>query len=48
MLNEKIDALNRRPLSRSYDLSYKQARINEIQKQLDKLNSSPEEYFQSK
>ena len=47
-LNEKIDAINKRPLSRTYDQSFKQARINEIQKQLDKLNNSPDEYFQSK
>jgi len=46
-LNEKIDAINKRPLSRTYDQSFKQARINEIQKQLDKINNSPDEYFQS-
>ncbi len=46
-LNEKIDAVNKRPLSRTYDQSFKQARINEIQKQIDKLNNSPEEYFQN-
>lgn len=46
-LNEKIDTINKRPLSRTYDQSFKQARINEIQKQLDRLNNSPEEYFQS-
>ncbi len=46
-LNEKIDAINKRPLSRTYDQSFKQARINEIQKQLDRLDNSPEEYFQS-
>lgn len=47
-LNEKIDAINKRPLSRTYDQSFKQARINEIQKQLDRLDNSPEEYFQGK
>ena len=46
-LNEQIDVINKRPLSRTYDQSFKQARINEIQKQLDRLNNSPEEYFQS-
>ena len=46
-LNEKIDAINKRPLSRTYDHSFKNARINEIQKELDKLNNSPDEYFQS-
>lgn len=46
-LYEKIDAINKRPLSRTYDHSFKQARIDEIQKQLDKLNNSPEEYFQN-
>jgi len=45
-LNEKIDAINKRPLSRTYDQSFKHARINEIQKQIDKLNNSPVEYFQ--
>lgn len=47
-LNEKIDAVNKRPLSRTYDQSFKQARINEIQKQIDRLNNSPEEYFQGR
>ncbi|MFO7665935.1 MAG: DUF4124 domain-containing protein [Desulfobacterales bacterium] len=46
-LNERIDAINKRPMSRTYDQSFKQARINEIQRLLDKLNSSPDEYFQS-
>jgi len=46
-LNEKIDAINKRPLSRTYNHSFKQARIDEIQKQLDKLNKSPDEYFQN-
>lgn len=46
-LNEKIDAVNKRTLSRTYDQTFKQARINEIQKQIDKLNNSPEEYFQN-
>jgi hypothetical protein len=47
-LNEKIEAINKRPLSRTYDHSFKQARIDEIQKELDKLNNSPEEYFQNR
>ncbi len=47
-LNKKIDAVNKRPLSRTYDQSFKQARIDEIQKQIDRLNNSPEEYFQGK
>ena len=47
-LNEKIDAINKRPLSRTYDNSFKNARIDEIQKQLDNLNNSPDEYFQNR
>lgn len=46
-LNEKIDAINRRPLSRTYNHSFKQARIDEIQKELDRLKNSPEEYFKN-
>lgn len=47
-LNEIIDSINKRPLSRTYDKSFKQARIDEVQKQIEKLNNSPEEYFQGK
>lgn len=47
-LNEKIDAINKRPLSRTYDQSFKQARIDEIKKELDKLSNSPDEYFKSR
>jgi hypothetical protein len=46
-LNEKIDAINKRPLSRTYNHSFKQARIDEIQKELDRLKNSPEEYFKN-
>lgn len=47
-LQEKIDDLKKRPTGRAYSQSLKNARIEEIEKQLDKLKKSPDEYFQNK
>ena len=47
-LQEKIDDLKKRPTGRAYSQSLKNARIEEIEKQLDKLKNSPDEYFQGK
>ena len=48
LLQEKIDDLKKRPTGRTYNQSFKNARIEEIGKQLDKLNNSPDEYFQNR
>ncbi|MBU2620908.1 MAG: DUF4124 domain-containing protein [Proteobacteria bacterium] len=47
-LQEKIDDLKKRPTSRAYSQSLKNARIEEIEKQLDKLKNSPDEYLQKR
>ena len=47
-LQEKLDDLKKRPTGRTYSQSLKNARIEEIEKQLDKLKNSPDEYFQGK
>ena len=47
-LQEKIDDLKKRPIGRAYSQSLKNARIEEIERQLDKLKNSPDEYFQGK
>lgn len=47
-LQEKIDDFKKRPISRAYSLSMKNARIGETEKQLDKLKNSPDEYFQNR
>lgn len=47
-LQEKIDDLKKRPTGRAYSQSLKNARIEEIEKQIDKLKNSPDEYFQGK
>ena len=47
-LQEKIDDLKKRPTSRAYSQSLKNARIEEIEKQLEKLKNSPDEYFQKR
>jgi hypothetical protein len=47
-LQEKIDDLKKRPTGRAYSQSLKNARIGEIEKQLDMLKNSPDEYFQGK
>ncbi|MBU3946876.1 MAG: DUF4124 domain-containing protein [Proteobacteria bacterium] len=39
-LRDKIDALNKRPLSRSFNKAFRQGQINIIQKQIDELNKS--------
>ena len=41
-LQEKIDDLKKRPAGRAYSQSLKNARIEEIEKQLDKLKNSPD------
>jgi hypothetical protein len=47
-LQDKIDALKKRPTGRTYSQSLKNARIEEIEKQLDKLKNSPDEYFKNR
>lgn len=47
-LQEKIDDLKKRPTGRAYSQSLKNAQIGEIEKQLDKLKTSPDEYFQNR
>jgi glutamyl-tRNA reductase len=47
-LQEKIDDLKKRPTSRAYSQNLKNARIGEIEKQLDKLKNSPDEYFKNR
>jgi len=47
-LQEKIDGLKKRLTGRAYSQSLKNAQIGEIEKQIDKLNNSPDEYFQGK
>ena len=47
-LQEKIDDLKKRPTGRTYSQSFKNARIEEIEKQLDKLKNSPDEYFKNR
>lgn len=47
-LQEKMDDLKKRPTGRTYSQSLKNARIEEIEKQLDKLKNSPDEYFQNR
>ena len=47
-LQEKIDDLKKRPVGRTYSQSLKNARIEEIEKQLDRLKNSPDEYFQNR
>jgi hypothetical protein len=47
-LQEKIDDLKKRPTGRTYSQSLKNARIEEIEKQLDRLKTSPDEYFQNR
>ena len=47
-LQEKIDDLKKRPTGRAYSQNLKNARIEEIEKQLDKLKNSPDEYFQNR
>jgi hypothetical protein len=47
-LQEKIDDLKKRPTGRTYSQNLKNAQIGEIEKRLDKLKTSPDEYFQGK
>lgn len=47
-LQEKIDDLKKRPTGRAFSQNVKNARIGEIEKQIDKLKNSPDEYFQGK
>lgn len=47
-LQEKVDTLKKRPTGRTYSQSLKNAQIKEIEKQLDKLKNSPDEYFQNR
>ena len=47
-LQQKIDEAKKRPVGRGYGQSQKNARIGEIEKQIDKLKNSPAEYFQGK
>jgi len=47
-LQEKIDDLKKRPTGRAYSQSLKNARIGEIEKQLDKLKNAPDEYFKNR
>jgi hypothetical protein len=43
-LQEKIDDLKKRPTGRAYSQNLKNARIEEIEKQLDKLKNSPDDF----
>ena len=47
-LQEKIDDLKKRTPGRAYGQSLKNARIEEIEKQIDKLKNSPDEYFKNR
>jgi hypothetical protein len=47
-LEGKIVEINKKPVSRSYSLSRKNAQIAEIERQLEKLKNTPEEYFKSR
>jgi len=47
-LQEMIDDLKKRPTGRAYSQNLKNAQIGEIEKQLDKLKNSPDEYFKNR
>jgi hypothetical protein len=47
-LQEKIDLLKKRPISRSFSLNVKNAKIREIEKQIDRLKNTPDEYFKNR
>ncbi len=47
-LLKKIDDVKRRPTGRAFSQNVKNARIGEIEKQLERLKNSPDEYFQSR
>jgi hypothetical protein len=47
-LQKKIDDAKRRPTGRAFSQNVKNARIGEIEKQLERLKNSPDEYFQNR
>jgi len=47
-LQEQVDNLKKRPIGRAFSLNVKNARIGEIEKQINLLKNSPDEYFRNR